>query len=227
MSGEKRTGTGVPTVDAGVAGHRPPSRRALFLLPLLGACSVLPDRPYQENTRYPLAPARPAGPARAPTGQALLLRTLRAAPGLESRGLRRLRPDGTVEVLPYDEWIAPPGDLAEAALRDWLLRSRLFTAVTAPGSRLTANVVLEAELTRLDTDGRTARAGLAALLLREGGGRVVAQRAFTAEAPVEGEGAAAAARAMEAAAGRLLAEVEGWLASSLGGGAARVAASRR
>lgn len=201
-------------------------RRAMLLLPLLGACSVLPDRPFQESTRYPLAPARPPGGGRRGTGQVLLLRTLRAAPGLELRGLRRLRPDGTVEVLPYDEWIAPPADLAEAALRDWLVRARLFTAVTAPGSRLAANVVLEAELTRLDSDARAARAGLAALLLREGGGRVVAQRAFEAEAPVGGEGAAAAARAMDAAVGRLLAEVEAWLAASLGGGARQVATRR-
>jgi len=208
----------------------------MLLLPLLGACSVLPDRPYQDNTRYPLAPVRPAGGTRpgprsgprSGTGQALLLRTLRAAPGLEQRGLRRLRPDATVEVLPYDEWIAPPADLLEAALRDWLVRARLFSAVTTPGSRLTANVVLEAELTRLDSDGRTARAGLAALLLREGGGRVVAQRAFEAQAPVSGEGAPAAARAIEAAVARLLGDIETWLASSLSGGATRqVAATRR
>jgi ABC-type uncharacterized transport system auxiliary subunit len=189
-------------------------RRLLLALPVLAGCSVLPDRPFQESRRYPLAPARPAGlPRRPATGQALLLRTVRAGPGLELRGLRRLRPDGTVEVLPYDEWLAPPADLVEAALRDWLVRSQMFTAVTAPGSRLPASLILEAELTRLDTDGQSARAELAVLLLREataGNAQVLAQNLFASSQPLGG--ASAEAQAMTAALSAVFTDVEAWLA---------------
>ena len=201
-------------------------RRALLALPgagLLGAgllplagCSVLPDRPYQEVRRYPLAPLRPDGlPPRRSSGRTLLLRTMRAAPGLESRGLRRLRPDGTLESRPYDEWAAPPADLAEAALRAWLVRSGLFTAVTAPGSRQPAGLVLETELTRLDTGEAGAEAGLSALLLREGGPGITAQRIFRSVHALTDKQPLVETQAMVYALASMFTEVEAWLAASI------------
>ncbi|MFN3448001.1 MAG: hypothetical protein ACK44F_04830 [Roseococcus sp.] len=200
------------------------ARRALLGLPLLlGACSVLPERPYVETRRHPLAPARIGAPAPAGSGRVLLLRTLRAAPGLEARGLRRVRPDGTLDLAFYEEWLAPPAELAEQALREWLIASGLFAAVAAPGTRLATPLILEAELTALDyrlAEGQ-ARAGLAVLLLREGAGaaeaRVIAQRLVTGTAR-GGEGgdpglvqAAAMAEALRAA----FLALESWLASLL------------
>ena len=189
-------------------------RRSLLVLPLLGGCSVLPDRPFQEVRRYPLAPQRPDRlPQRRSSGQALLLRTMRAGPGLESRGLRRLRPDGTLETRPYDEWAAPPADLVEAALRAWLVRSGLFTAVTASGSRLPARLVLEAELTRLETGGTQAQAGLSALLLRDGGPGIAAQRVFSGVHLFTGQQPLVETEAMVYALTSMFTEVEAWLAT--------------
>ena len=219
-----------------------PNRRFLLLAPLLapwvlGACSVLPDRPFQETQRFGLAPVRPgtaAGAGRA--APVLLVRTLRAAPGLDARGLRMLAADGQITVEYWQEWAAPPADLTEEALRRWLMTSGRFGAVTLPGSRLRADVVLEGELTRLQAEAATGlgRAAIAVLVLAEsqsgGDARILGQ--FTAEgtAPIAGErrrdgkvDAAAAAAAMSAALGAALAGVEQGIAQLL---PAAVAAGR-
>ncbi|MBW8269976.1 ABC-type transport auxiliary lipoprotein family protein [Caldovatus aquaticus] len=197
---------------------------------LAGGCSVLPERPYVETRRFTLSPRRPGGAA-APGGagrKVLLLRLVRAAPGLEQRGLRTLRPDGSVQVDFYNEWAAPPAELAEEAIRRWLSESGLFAAVTSPGSRAEADLVLEIELTALQAeiraDGRgVARAALAGVLL-DRGGRVLAQLTPRGEAalprdaaPDGGTGGGSppperVAAAAEAALGEALAALERGLA---------------
>jgi hypothetical protein len=148
-----------------------PFSRRFFPLPLLalGACSVLPSRPYQEVQRFALAPERPRREPPARRGPVLLLRSVRAAPGMDNRGLRVLGAGGQVDTEFYNEWAAPPVELVEEAMRQWLASSGLFAAVVSPGSRLRHSLVLEAELLRLHTEPRAglARAGLAALLLEE------------------------------------------------------------
>jgi ABC-type uncharacterized transport system auxiliary subunit len=203
-----------------------PRRTALLGLLALGGCSVLPDRPFLATRRHTLSPARTpeAPPARA-TGQVLLLRALRAAPGQEVRGLRRIRPDGTLDIAFYDEWLAPPAELAEAGLRQWLIAGRGFTAVAAPGTRLATPLILEGELTGLEAlpGAGIARAAVAALLLRETGllgeAQVLAQRSFAATAPLAPSSADAAglaqAVAMNAALGQVFTEMEAWIVSNV------------
>lgn len=123
-------------------------RRLLLLVPLLAGCSVLPDRPYVETRRFPLEPRRPPG-AEGRARRTLLVRTIRAGAGMETRNLRTLRPDGTENLDFYAEWAAPPARSAEQALRRWLIDSRQFSAVLAPGSRVTPDYVLEGEITQL------------------------------------------------------------------------------
>ena len=185
-------------------------RRILPLLALSG-CGL--SRPYIETRRYPLDPRR-EGPPRVPGREAMLLRPIRAGAGLDGRALRRLRPDGSLEVAPYDEWLAPPAELAEAALRDWLREGQVVPALTAPGSRLDAPLVLEAELLRLEVAGGVARTRLGVLLLRQGGAtRVVGQAVLDAEAPVAGEDWPARAAGMRAALSQGFAALEAWLVS--------------
>jgi len=144
------------------------TRRALLLTPLLlGACSILPDRPFVPARRYMLDPQRPTRNTPPPGAPVLLVRRLRAVPGLQDVALRRRRPDGAYEVAAFEEWIAPPADLAEAALRAWMQASGRFAAVVAPGSRADADQVLEAQLTVLEAGPGEARAGIAGVLLRE------------------------------------------------------------
>jgi cholesterol transport system auxiliary component len=198
-------------------------RRSLLSLSLLaGGCSILPDRPFIESRRFPLEPRRPAGGGRPPASgrprHALLLRTMRAAPGLEQRGLRRLRADGTVDIAPYEEWLAPPADLAELALREWLASSGRFTAVAAPGSRLLTTLILETTLLVLQVEPGGARAAVSALLLAplqtEGEPRPRGQRRLEATVSLaEGADAAAQADAMRAALAGVFAEMESWIVS--------------
>ena len=176
-------------------------KRRMVLLALLPGCSVLPDRPYVEPRRFPLEPRRSAAQPGRTGAPVLLLRAMRAGSALELRGLRRLRADGTVFIEPYAEWAAPPPEAAEAALREWLRRSGLFSAVTAPGTRLTAGLVMEGELLTLEATDGMARAALSILLIDEGAGqpRLLGQAVVQGQAPVAGAGVDAAARGMAAA----------------------------
>ncbi len=201
--------------------HRRPLLLALPVL--LAGCSVLPDRPYREVRRFTLAPERPGPLPPAPRGPALLLRGLRAAPGLDQRGLRRLDANGQVSLDFWAEWAAPPAELAEEATRRWLAASGRFAAIAAPGSRLRTGLVLEAELTRLHTEpaGGRARAGLAGLLLLEApesgtAPRILGQFQAEGAAPLPaGEDAALAAAAMTAALAQALGVLEGQIVAAM------------
>jgi len=197
-------------------------RRSILTLGLLllARCSVLPAREYQQRRDWPLLPLRPAGgPMGNRRGKVLLIRTVSAAPGLEARGLQSLAKDGSVNVDYYEQWAVPPAQAMEEALRRWLAASGLFAAVVAPGSRVTADLVLEAELTALiaDVPAGMARAGLALVLLEPKGdtSRVRLQRAETAEVRLDGTDPAALANALRQAAAAVLGQAETALARAL------------
>lgn len=192
-------------------------RRALLLAPLTAGCSILPERPNVPVRRYVLAPRRPSSETPRRGAPVLLVRRLRGTPGLQEPGLRRARADGAYDILPYEEWVAPPADLAEAALRAWLTASGLFSAVVAPGSRAQESLVLEAQLTVLEAapGAGEARAALAGVVLREGGlaSRVVAPFEVSGTAPLAPEAdPPAMAAAMGAALGIAFGRLEGVLA---------------
>ncbi|MGK7865063.1 ABC-type transport auxiliary lipoprotein family protein [Falsiroseomonas sp. E2-1-a4] len=195
------------------------NRRALITaLPLLAAgCSIFPDRPYVPVRRYPLSPMRSSLQGARPGAPVLLVRLVRAVPGLQDLGLRRVLPDGSYEILVYEEWIAPPAGMVDAALRAWLQASGLFSAVVPQGSRADASLVLELQLTALEAMpawGR-ARAGLSGVLLREErlASRVVDTLAVTGEAPLAPDAEAPAmALAMTQALGVAIASLETRLA---------------
>lgn len=191
------------------------SRRHLLLgaLPALAACSVLPDRPYVEVSRFPLAPRRQPVLPLPGKGKVVLVRLMRAAPGLDQRGLRSIRADGTEKVDYYAEWAAPPVEAAEEGIRRWLGDCGLFAGIVSPGTRARYDLVLEAELSELvaDLKRREARARLSVLLLQESGlgGRVLVQATPAGQVPLgEGEAAPMLAQAMVAALGQALAGME-------------------
>ena len=198
-------------------------RRLILAFPFsVAGCSVLPDRPFIESRRFVLDPRR-EGPSAERPRHAILLRSMRAAPGLEQRGLRRLRADGRLEVAPYEEWMAPPAELAEQALRQWLVASGQFSAVTAPGSRLETALILETELLALEIGPEGARAAMAVLLLIRASGlgepRPIGQTRLESviAVPSSAEGGAPAvairAVAMQEALGRVLSGLESWIVS--------------
>ncbi|MBE9605046.1 membrane integrity-associated transporter subunit PqiC [Acetobacteraceae bacterium H6797] len=182
-------------------------------LPALGACSVIPERPYVETSRFPLLPRRASAMPAPARGKVLLIRMMRAAPGLDQRGLRSLRPDGTEKADYYAEWASPPADAAEEAVRRWLGDAGIFAGIVSPGTRANYDLVLEIELSELiaDTPRGEARAGIAAVLVQEAalGGKVLMQATPRGRAPLPpGERAADQAAAMTAALGQAIAGLE-------------------
>jgi cholesterol transport system auxiliary component len=181
-----------------------------FLLALPG-CG-LAQRPYLERRQWPLIVRRPAAlPPRA-RGRVLLVRTIRAGPGLEARGLQSMRPDGSINVDFYEEWTVPPAQAVEDDLRQWLADSGLFAAVLAPGSRLPADLVLEGDLTAFwaDLPAKRARAALSLVLLdqRPNPVKVLLQRTFTGFAPLASTEPPAIAAALRAALSDVLRQAE-------------------
>jgi cholesterol transport system auxiliary component len=192
-------------------------RRLALTAPLLLAACGLSERPYAERRQWPLMPRRPRAEPPRPRAPVLLVRGLRAGPGLEARGLQSLQPDGSIRTEFYEEWGAPPAQAAEEALRAWLAESGLFAAVIAQGSRMEADQVLEGELTALWTIPATGQAhcalGITLLDQRGATPRVRLQHRFAAEALLSGPSPREAAEAQSAALAATLAQVEATLRS--------------
>lgn len=180
------------------------------------ACSVIPERPYREHVQWPLVVPQPRA-TRAPAGApVLLVRDVRAAPGLETHGLQVLRPDGSLFIDLYQEWAVSPAAGTTELLRDRLAGAGLFAAVLAPGSRAEAGLVLETTLTALIAEPGHARASLTILLIdrRAGADRVVLQDVKTGTAPLAGNTPAERVAALRAALGDALGQVVQALAAA-------------
>jgi ABC-type uncharacterized transport system auxiliary subunit len=192
-------------------------RRLLLAAPLLLASCGLSERPYSERRQWPLAVRRPDAPRRAQRSGILLVRSLRAGPGLEARGLQMLQADGSIHSEFYEEWLVPPADAVEDSLRTWLSESGLFAGVVAAGSRLQADFVLEGELTTLLSApaAHEARAALGITVIRQRpvGSAIVLQRRFTETAGIEGDGAAASVLAQTRALAAAFTAIEAALAA--------------
>jgi ABC-type uncharacterized transport system auxiliary subunit len=190
-------------------------RRALLLLPLLAGCG-LAERPYAERREWPLLVRRPqALPPRA-GGPVLEVRTLRAGPGLEARGLQSLQADGSIRTAFYEEWAVPPAQGVEDSLRLWLADCGRFAAVVAPGSRMPADLALEGELTALWSEPAAGRAhaalGIVVVDQRGAVPHIVQQRTAAADAPLAGATPPDAVAAQTAALAAVFAAIEAALA---------------
>jgi cholesterol transport system auxiliary component len=182
-------------------------RRFLIGAPLaLAGCSVLPAQKYVARTDWPLDPPPPPMQPANPAGPVLLVRDLLAAPGLDDQGIRTLLPNGSLDIGYYNRWAVPPADAATQALANWLLASGDFSAVIAPGSRLTATLILEGELTEFLADESAGRATavLTLVVISNSGSlaaksRPLAQSRITGQAPLTGTDAASSVTALRAA----------------------------
>ena len=169
----------------------------------LASCSLLPQAPYVQQRAWPLDVDRPSVTPRKSHGRVLLVRSVRAAPGLEDRGLQWLQRDGSVHIDYYEQWAVPPAQAVENDLRQWLSDSGLFAAVVASGSRLNADYVLEGELDTFiaDPNAGVVHVALAIVLLdqRRGSTKVLLQRTEGADVKLTASDPPAIAEAMRAA----------------------------
>ena len=194
-----------------------PTRRLVTLTALcVGGCSLLPSQPYVERRDWPLVARRPVTLPPRRNGKVLLVRTVTAAPELETRGLQWLQPDGSVHVDYYEQWAVPPAQAVDDDLRQWLAASGIYAAVLAPGSQMNPDLALEAELETfiVDLPAGVARAALAVVLLdeRSNPSRVRLQKTFRATAPLAGRNVPQLVDAMRAALQDVLQQTEQGLA---------------
>ncbi len=187
-------------------------RRSVLALPLLLAACGLSERPYTQRRQWPLLIRRLSAQPPRPGGRILEVRPINAGPGLEVRGLQSLEADGSLHTAFYEEWAVPPAEGIGDALRQWLAGSGKFGAVVAPGSRLTADLVLEAELTALWTEPaqQRARAALAITVIDQHTSvpRILLQRTFTGTPPLASDAAPDAAAAQLAALTEVFQQIE-------------------
>ena len=185
----------------------------------LSGCSLLPQAPYVQRRDWPLDVNRPSVVPRNQRGRVLLLRTVRAGPGLDARGMQWLQRDGSLHVDFYEQWAVPPAQAVENDLRQWLADSGRFSAVVAPGSKLNADLVLEGELDTFVADPNTglARVALALVLIdqRQGSTTVLLQRTVAAEVRLGGDQPPAIADAMRAAIVDVLRQTEKDIAAAM------------
>jgi cholesterol transport system auxiliary component len=195
---------------------------ALTVASGVSGCSILPSQPYLQRRDWPLVVRRSesgsAQPPRHPYPRTLLVRTVQAGPGLETRGLQTLQPDGSLTTAFYEQWAVPPAEGIDDDLRRWIADSGLYAAVLDPGSRMTADLSLEAELLTLHADlgSGTARVALSLLLLdqRTNPARIRLQRTEAAEVKLEGTDPPALVRAQLTAVTAVLRQAEADLASA-------------
>jgi cholesterol transport system auxiliary component len=177
----------------------------------LAGCG-LDTRPYVERRDWPLLARRPQALPPRPGGPVLLVRSFAAGPGMEARGLQSVQPDGSIRTEFYEQWSVLPAQAVEEAVRGWLADSGLFSAVLAPGSRLTADLVLEGELDGLWTVPAEhlarATAGVTLVADAAAGTRLALQQRVVGEAPLAGTTPPDAASAMTAAVGVLCERIE-------------------
>jgi ABC-type uncharacterized transport system auxiliary subunit len=193
-------------------------RRATLAAFLALAGCGLSERPHIDKRIWPLAVRRPAAAPPARRGRVLLVRAVRAAPGLETRGVQSLQPDGSMRVDFYEEWAVPPADAMEADLRQWLADSGLFQAVLAPGSRLSPDLIAEPELLAFwaDLPARQARCTLSVVLLDQrpnSATGVLMQRTFIAAVPLTATDARAIVESLRAALTDVLRQIESALSA--------------
>ena len=197
------------------------NRRFLLMAAGLGGCSILPQRPYVERRDWPLDVQRPTVLPPNPRAPVLLIRTLRAAPGLEAQGLQTIQTDGSVQTGYYERWSVPPADAVDEQLRRWLAASGLFAGVLPPGSRAHADLALEGELLSLvaaPAQGESRAAmGIVLVDLRPAQPHLLLQAEETAAAPLAGTEPPEIAQSGRQAVAALLNQVEHRIAPLLSG----------
>ena len=83
----------------------------------LTGCSLLPNTAYVQQRDWPLDVRRDTAAVPNQRRGVLLVRDVRAGPGLEVRGLQWLQRDGSVHVDFYEQWAVPPAQAVEDDLR--------------------------------------------------------------------------------------------------------------
>jgi cholesterol transport system auxiliary component len=205
------------------ASRRPARRLGLVLAcALLGACSVLPDKPVR-SVVYDFGPGARTTPAAASVGHpAIWLGEVDAASALDNTAvLYRLAYTDARLLQPYAQarWTMPPAQLLRLRLRQTLAQQQpVLRDGEAPQAGSGAMRLLQLELDEFSQvfDAPDASVGLVRVHATvvssgAGGGRLLAQRSFVAQRPAPSPDAAGGVQALTAATDGVLAEITQWL----------------
>jgi cholesterol transport system auxiliary component len=180
-------------------------RRLIVVAPVLlaGCASLLPKQKYIPQVSWPLNPQPPVVTPANEAGKVVLLRDLNPGPGMSNQGIQTLQADGSVVSSFYNQWAVAPADAAAEVLANWLTASGAFSAVVAPGSRLSANLIVEGEFSELFSDlgAHQAKAVLTLVVIQNlsGNTRPLAQQRIIGTAPLSGTDYASQVAAQNAA----------------------------
>lgn len=191
---------------------------ACLVLGLVAMCALgcNMSRPYPQKTLFALDPGQ-APKASAPVSPAtVVVRSVYVASPFDAQTFFYRRAGSQYELDYYNGFVAAPEQLLTGSLLTWMGQSGLFAAVVESSSRMTAQYVLEGNVTEMygdycDPKAPQARMAASFFLLdvRPVDAAIVFQKSYHACAPIGGSGPEAMAAAVNAAYRNILVELSG------------------
>ncbi|HDQ40006.1 MAG TPA: hypothetical protein ENN39_03125 [Desulfonatronum sp.] len=191
---------------------------------LLTACASI-SRPGLERNHYLLQVQRPKTINDPPSLDFVLaVRTLRIAPGYDSKPFITLRDKGRVEANFHEHFFLPPGEMLTNQVRQWLTDAALFAHVTDLASFKGPDLILEGFVPVFyrDLSGESAKAVLAVQFLvlrpvRDGTSAIVLHKDFFQEVALHNASARELVRGWNEALRLILIDLETELRRALQG----------
>lgn len=193
--------------------------RILLVVVLLAGCS-LPGAPRQASTVHVLNVAQPlTAPATASSASVLLLGETRVNDFLGANRIAFSRAPGTLGSYQFARWHEPPARSLQARMRQHIEHAGLFASVAALDTGVRGDYLLNTRLLEFHhavvTPPGSARVSLEAELIDRAAARLIARATFTAESPAASFDAPGGVAALGDASGRVLDELNLWLARVL------------
>ena len=168
---------------------------------------------------FVLEPAAARAPAQATQrAETLLVSPTAAAPFYDTQEIVYSRAPGERAYYQYSSWTEPPARTIDALLVERLQRAGTFRLVTPATSGLRGKLLLRTRLLEMVHEAAAppghVRVLLAAELADRDSRELIAQRQFSATAPVPSHDAAGAVRGFDAAVASIVDDVVDWTAES-------------
>ena len=189
-------------------------RFALLLATLaLSACvSVLP-KAAPASPRFTIAAVEDAAASGAPVEWTLVIEDPQASRVYDNTRIALAREPGRIEFYASGEWADRAPRLVQSALIRSFENTGRILGVGDRTSQPVADFAVQTDIRRMEAtlDGGKAKATFAVYArLVNARGKVLAARLFTAEEPAAGDDGPSAARALDKAAQRAMAEIVAW-----------------
>lgn len=197
----------------------------IFATVWLSACSVINPKPSPAIDVYTLSQqmGQTTAPAEMKDSKALILALspIRSPQGLMSTGIIYRDTDYGFNSYAYSRWSDSPSKLLASYLQQYLVQSEHLSAVIPVGSRVDADLLLEATLVdfshhlQADETSSTAVVSIIFYLINPRDKSLLATKQFTEEVPVEQQNAKHATIAINQASKLVTAALQKWLEKNI------------